>query len=52
MIGFILIVMFGTNINFVAMQRFDTEEACNKAAIFVRSNHSFAKAECIKDGPK
>jgi hypothetical protein len=55
-IAFILIVMFpsagmgtGGSHPFVAMQQFQTEDACKKAMLFVRSNNAHAKVDCIKD---
>jgi hypothetical protein len=55
-LAFILIVMFpsatigaGGSHPFVAMQQFQTEDACKKAMMFVRSNNAYAKVECIKD---
>lgn len=55
-VAFILIVMFpsaiigaGGSHPFVAMQQFQTEDACKKAMMFVRSNNAYVKAECVKD---
>lgn len=50
---YILIVMFmggpQAAAPFVAMHTFDNEAACKKAMLFLRSNHTTAKAECFKD---
>jgi hypothetical protein len=35
---------------FVAMQRFDTEEACVAVKEFVIRNHPYSKTKCVKDG--
>lgn len=55
---YVLIVMFYVIVGgpqthpFVAMQNFSTEEACKKAALFVRSTSPTAKVECVPDGAK
>ena len=34
----------------IVMQRFETEEGCNKALTFIRTKQASMKLECIKDG--
>jgi hypothetical protein len=52
--GFVLIVMFtmwpsSAMAPFVAMQRFETEEACLAAQKFIIGQHPGQKTKCIKD---
>lgn len=52
--AFVLMVMFRTfpgdrQTDFVAMQRFETEEACKAAQFFIESKHVNSMTQCIKD---